>query len=438
MNVCVIGTGYVGLVTGACFADFGVTVTCVDKDEEKIKALGRGEIPIYEPGLKEVVERNIREKRLSFSIDSAEAVRKSLVVFIAVGTPPRGDGSTELKYIKEVSGVIAKNLNGYKVIVTKSTVPVGTGKLIEEIIRDEVKDHRLFDVASNPEFLREGSAVEDFMRPDKVVIGARSEQAVAILKDLYSPLYLLETPIVVTDVETSELIKYATNAFLATKISFINEIANICELSGADVHVVAKTMGLDKRIGSKFLHPGPGYGGSCLPKDTSAIVNVAKGLGYDFKIVSAVIEVNRAQREFSLQKIAHAASGLKGKTFAVLGLTFKPNTDDVRESPAIDIVNGIVKGGGKVRAYDPVGMANAKGVLSQDVVYCASSYDAAKGADCLVVVTEWNEFRKLDMETIKGCLKNPVVVDLRNVYEPEEMKRLGFGYVGVGRRRAGV
>lgn len=438
MNVCVIGTGYVGLVTGACFADFGVTVTCVDKDEEKIKALGRGEIPIYEPGLKDVVQRNIREKRLFFSTDSAEAVRKSLVVFIAVGTPPRGDGSTELKYIKEVAGVIAKNLNGYKVIVTKSTVPVGTGKLIEEIIRAEVKDHRLFDVASNPEFLREGSAVEDFMRPDKVVIGVRSAQAAAILKDLYSPLYLLETPIVVTDVETSELIKYAANAFLATKISFINEIANICELSGADVHVVAKTMGLDKRIGPKFLHPGPGYGGSCLPKDTSAIVNVAKGLGYDFKIVSAVIEVNRAQREFSLEKIEKAAGGFKGKTFAVLGLTFKPNTDDVRESPAIDIVNGIVKGGGTIRAYDPVGMANAKGVLPQDVVYCANAYDAAKGADCLVVVTEWNEFRKLDMETIKNCLKNPVVIDLRNIYEPEEMKRLGFGYVGVGRRRPGI
>src|SRR3972149_5901085 len=290
MNVCVIGTGYVGLVTGACFAVFGVTVTCVDKDEEKIKALGRGEIPIYEPGLKEVVERNIREKRLSFSIDSAEAVRKALVVFIAVGTPPRGDGSTELKYIKEVAAVIAKNLNGYKVIVTKSTVPVGTGKLIEEIILNDVKDHGLFDVASNPEFLREGSAVEDFMRPDKVVIGARSAQAVAILKDLYSPLYLLETPIVVTDVETSELIKYAANAFLATKISFINEIANICELSGADVHVVAETMGLDKRIGSKFLHPGFHKPYKAEPIPDKSVPKKSNFVNFFFKIVGAVIE----------------------------------------------------------------------------------------------------------------------------------------------------
>ncbi|MBI5559644.1 MAG: UDP-glucose/GDP-mannose dehydrogenase family protein [Deltaproteobacteria bacterium] len=433
MNICVIGTGYVGLVTGACFADFGVNVTCVDKDGEKIKKLNHGEIPIYEPGLKEIVDKNLREKRLFFTTDINESIRKSLVIFIAVGTPPRGDGRADLSYIEDVSRAIAENLNGYKVIVTKSTVPVGTGKLIEKIISEERRQGHLFDVASNPEFLREGSAVEDFMRPDRVVIGARNEQAIAILRDLYTPLYLIETPFVVTGLETSELIKYASNAFLALKISFINEIANVCEKAGADVHVVAKAMGLDRRIGPKFLHPGPGYGGSCLPKDTAALLNIAKGVNYDFKLMDAVMAVNLNQRKLMLVKIKDAVGKLKGKTIGVLGLTFKPNTDDVRESPAIDIINGLIKEGAIVRAYDPAGMKNAASLIADKAIYCKDSYEAAEGSDCLVIATEWNQFRILDMERVKSLLKRPVVVDLRNVYEPDAMRKMGFEYKSVGR-----
>ena len=433
MNICVIGTGYVGLVTGACFADFGISTVCVDKDEKKIKRLKEGEIPIYEPGLKELIDKNLKEKRLSFTTDTADAIKKSLVIFIAVGTPPRGDGGTDMKSIEEVSRSIAANLNGYKVVVTKSTVPVGTGKMIEKIISGGRKEDHLFDVASNPEFLREGSAVEDFMRPDRVVIGARSAQAIAILKDLYSPLYLIETPFVVTGIETAELIKYAANAFLALKISFINEIANICEKTGADVHVVARAMGLDRRIGPKFLHPGPGYGGSCLPKDTTALLNIAKNIGYDFKLMDAVIEVNRAQRKLMLGKIKNAVGKLKGAHIGVLGLTFKPNTDDIRESPAIDIVEGLIREGAVIKAYDPAGMKNASLILPQTVVYCMDPYEVAEDCDCLVIATEWNQFRKLDLERIKRLLKYPRVVDLRNVYEPEEMRKTGFEYVSVGR-----
>jgi len=433
MNICVIGTGYVGLVTGACFADFGISTVCVDKDEKKIKRLKEGEIPIYEPGLKELIDKNLKEKRLSFTTDAADAIKKSLVVFIAVGTPPRGDGGTDMKSIEEVSRSIAANLNGYKVVVTKSTVPVGTGKMIEKIISGGRKEDHLFDVASNPEFLREGSAVEDFMRPDRVVIGARSAQAIAILKDLYSPLYLIETPFVVTGIETAELIKYAANAFLALKISFINEIANICEKTGADVHVVARAMGLDRRIGPKFLHPGPGYGGSCLPKDTTALLNIAKNIGYDFKLMDAVIEVNRAQRKLMLGKIKNAVGKLKGAHIGVLGLTFKPNTDDIRESPAIDIVEGLIREGAVIKAYDPAGMKNASLILPQTVVYCMDPYEVAEDCDCLVIATEWNQFRKLDLERIKRLLKYPRLVDLRNVYEPEEMRKTGFEYVSVGR-----
>ena len=433
MNICVIGTGYVGLVTGACFADFGISTVCVDKDDKKIKRLKEGEIPIYEPGLKELIDKNLKEKRLSFTTDAADAIKKSLVIFIAVGTPPRGDGGTDMKSIEEVSRSIAANLNGYKVVVTKSTVPVGTGKMIEKIISGGRKEDHLFDVASNPEFLREGSAVEDFMRPDRVVIGARSAQAVAILKDLYSPLYLIETPFVVTGIETAELIKYAANAFLALKISFINEIANICEKTGADVHVVARAMGLDRRIGPKFLHPGPGYGGSCLPKDTTALLNIAKNIGYDFKLMDAVIEVNRAQRKLMLGKIKNAVWKLKGAHIGVLGLTFKPNTDDIRESPAIDIVEGLIREGAVIKAYDPAGMKNDSLILPQTVVYCMDPYEVAEDCDCLVIATEWNQFRKLDLERIKRLLKCPRVVDLRNVYEPEEMRKTGFEYTGVGR-----
>lgn len=433
MNICVIGTGYVGLVTGTCFADFGVNVSCVDKDSSKIGSLKQGEIPIYEPGLKELLDKNVSQGRLAFTTDLAEGIRKSLVIFIAVGTPPKEDGSADLTYIEEVARAIALNLNGYKVIVTKSTVPVGTGKLIEDIISKEQTGGHNFDIASNPEFLREGSAIEDFMRPDRVVIGAKSQQAVAILKDLYSPLYLIETPFVITNIETAELIKYASNAFLATKVSFINEMANICERAGGDIHMVAKGMGLDKRIGSKFLHPGPGYGGSCFPKDTLAINSIAKGLGYDFKIVGAVIDANHRQRELMVAKIEKAAGGLKGKTIAALGLAFKPNTDDIRDSPALYIVERLVEEGASVRAYDPAAMDNTKAVLEKGVTYCMDSYEAAAGSDCLVILTEWNQFRKLEFSKIKGLLKSPCVIDLRNIYDPVQMKAQGFTYVSVGR-----
>jgi len=432
MNICVVGTGYVGLVTGTCFADFGVHVVCVDKDASKIDMLKRGEIPIFEPGLKEMVGKNYAEKRLHFTTDLNEAIRNSLVIFIAVGTPPKGDGSADLCYVEEVARSIAANLNGYKVIVTKSTVPVGTGKLIEDIIsKEQVGDHK-FDVASNPEFLREGSALEDFMRPNRVVIGARSPQAVAILKDLYSPLYLLETPFVVTNIETSELIKYASNAFLATKITFINEVANLCEKVGADVNMVARGMGLDHRIGSKFLHPGPGYGGSCFPKDTTAIASIARGHGYTFSIVEAVVEVNRRQRELMIDKIKGLVDGLEGKTIGVLGLAFKPNTDDIRESPAMDIVRAMMEAGARVKAFDPAGMDNAREVLP-DIEFCNDTYDVAVGSDALVILTEWNQFRKLDLTRLKGLLSSPKVVDLRNIYDPLTMRNLGFEYVCVGR-----
>ncbi|MBI1911565.1 MAG: UDP-glucose/GDP-mannose dehydrogenase family protein [Deltaproteobacteria bacterium] len=433
MNICVIGTGYVGLVTGTCFADFGVNVSCVDKDVEKIEMLKRGEIPIFEPGLKELVEKNVNENRLTFTTDLSDAIKKSLVIFIAVGTPPKEDGSADLSYIEEVARTIAKNLNGYKVIVTKSTVPVGTGSLIEGIINKEQGEDHKFDVASNPEFLREGSAVEDFMRPNRVVIGARSEQAIAIMKDLYSPLYLLETPVVVTDIETAELIKYASNAFLATKISFINEIANICERVGADVHMVAKGMGLDQRIGPKFLHPGPGYGGSCFPKDTMAITKIAKAHGYTFKIVESVIEVNDIQRTLMMDKIRGLVGNLSGKHIGILGLAFKPNTDDVRESPAVDIANLLLNEGAIIKAYDPAGMENAKRLMPYTVSYCNDAYEVAKDCDALVILTEWNQFRKIDLAKVKGLLKSPKIVDLRNIYEPASMKKMGFEYVSVGR-----
>jgi UDPglucose 6-dehydrogenase len=404
MNICVVGTGYAGLVTGACFADFGINVTCVDKDRGKIKTLCKGEIPFFEPGLKEIVTKNLKQDRLSFTTDLADAIRKSLVVFIAVGTPPKEDGSVDLSYIEEVARAVAKNLNGYKVVVTKSTVPVGTGSLIRKIISEGNAEEAMFDVASNPEFLREGSAVEDFMRPNRVILGVTSPQAAAILKDLYSPLYLIETPFVITELETAELIKYASNAFLAVK-----------------------------RIGPKFLHPGPGFGGSCLPKDTLALKKIARDGGYEFKIVEAVLEVNSRQRRLMVEKIKNALGGLSGKVIGVLGLTFKPNTDDIRESPAIDIVRALISEGALIRAYDPVGMENAKKVLPKGVTYCEDSYGAAEGSDALVLLTEWNQFRKLDMERIKGLLKSPRLIDMRNVYEPSVMKKLGIEYISVGR-----
>jgi len=438
VNICVIGTGYVGLVTGTCFADFGVHVTCVDKDVDKIDTLNAGRLPIYEPGLQEIVDKNVRAGRLVFSTDLEAAIKNSLVVFIAVGTPPRDDGSADLKYIVEVAETIAENLDGYKVVVTKSTVPVGTGQVIEDIIREHQDGEHSFDVVSNPEFLREGSAVEDFMRPNRVVIGARHSQAIAIMKDLYSPLYILETPVVITNVESAELIKYASNAFLATKISFINEMANISERCGADINMVAKGMGLDKRIGSKFLHPGPGFGGSCFPKDTLAITNIAKQHGYTCKIVEAVVEVNNAQRELVVKKIKSVVGDLPGKTIGVLGITFKPNTDDIRDSPAVYVIGRLTEEGATVRCYDPAGMDNARDELDNEmVIYCKDSYDTAEGCDALVIMTEWNQFRKLDIHKLKKILKTPLIIDMRNIYDPNGMRTLGMRYISVGRLTKG-
>ena len=432
MNIAVIGTGYVGLVTGACFAEFGVHVTCVDKDQDKIAALQNGRIPIYEPGLGELVAKNRAGGRLQFTTDIASAIRGALAVFIAVGTPPRGDGSANLAYVEAVAETIAQHLDGYKVIVTKSTVPVGTGERLRKIIGKNLKEQVDFDIVSNPEFLREGAAIEDFLRPNRVVIGTGSPQAVAIMKDLYRPLYLIETPFIVTDVATAELIKYASNAFLATKISFINEMANLCEKVGADVHLVARGMGLDGRIGPKFLHPGPGYGGSCLPKDTIALAQIAREAGCDLDLLNAVIRVNTKQRSVMVEKILQALGSLEGKTLGVLGLAFKPNTDDIRDSPAIEIIRALMKSGAKIRATDPAAMAEARKIL-EDVTYCNDAYDTVRDADAVILLTEWNEFRNLDLDRLRQSLRQPVFIDLRNVYDEPRMSRAGFRYIGVGR-----
>ena len=432
MNIAVIGSGYVGLVTGACFAEFGVNVSCVDKEEAKIAALKKGIIPIYEPGLEELVKKNVQNKRLSFSTNTIEAIQGALVIFIAVGTPDRGDGFADLSYIETVAETIAEHMNGYKVIVTKSTVPVGTGDRLRSIIGSKQKEHFDFDIVSNPEFLREGSAIEDFLRPNRVVIGANSQQAVAIMRDLYRPLYLIETPLLITDIPTAEMIKYASNAFLATKISFINEIANLCEGVGANVQDVARGMGLDGRIGSKFLHPGPGFGGSCFPKDVSALSQIAQKNGYEFKIVKAVIEVNRQQRERMIAKIEKEVGSFKGKQIGILGLSFKPNTDDMREAPSVAIIRALQERGAKIIAHDPAAMEEAKKVL-KEVTYAADPYAVADGSDAIILMTEWNPFRNLDLDQIKKKLKAPVFVDLRNVYEPKKMAALGFKYTSVGR-----
>jgi UDPglucose 6-dehydrogenase len=434
MHISVVGSGYVGLVTGACFAEFGVDVTCVDNDAAKIAALRGGKIPIYEPGLEELVERNLREGRLHFTTDLKAGVEGALVVFIAVGTPPREDGSADLRYVDEVAEAIGRNLNGYKVVVTKSTVPIGTGERIRGIIERHNARGVRFDVVSNPEFLREGSAIEDFMHPDRVVIGADSDQAVAIMRDLYAPLYLIETPFVTTNVASSEMIKYASNAFLATKISFINEMAEICERVGADVHQVAKGMGLDKRINPKFLHPGPGYGGSCFPKDTSALVQIAGEHGYRLRIVEAVLEVNRERRAAMLAKMRRLLPDFAGRTIAALGLAFKPNTDDIRDSPALDILGEAQRAGALLRVYDPAAMETSRPVLGErGVTWCADAYDAAAGADLLVFFTEWNQFRSLDLERLRGLLAAPRIVDCRNIYDPQRMRAAGFEYLSVGR-----
>jgi UDPglucose 6-dehydrogenase len=432
MNICIVGVGYVGLVTGTCFAEFGNHVICVDKDEQRISSLQQNIIPIFEPGLEEMVKRNQSAGRLNFTQDVNEAVEKSLAVFIAVGTPSDSAGSANLEFVYQVAETIGKLMTGYKIIVTKSTVPVGTGKKIREIIRKNQKEEIPFDVVSNPEFLREGSAIEDFLRPNRVVIGTNNEQATAIMKDLYSPLNLIEIPFLNTNVETAEMIKYASNAFLATKISFINEMANICELVGADVHQVAKGMGLDGRISRKFLHPGPGYGGSCFPKDTKAIVKLAETYGYQFKIVESVIEVNEQQQVRMVDKIENVLGDLKGKRLGILGLTFKPNTDDIRDSPAIRIIETLLKKGAIVSAYDPAGMEAAAKIL-KGVNYANDIYEAAQDAEALVIITEWNEFRYLDWEKVQASLRSPTVIDLRNIYEPDKMKTRGFNYHCVGR-----
>ena len=433
MHIAVIGTGYVGLVTGACFAEFGVHVTCVDVDAEKIRKLSEGHIPIYEPGLDQLVAKNTQAGRLDFTTDVRAAVEQSLVIFLAVGTPPKEDGSADLRFIEEAARSVARYMNGYKVVVTKSTVPVGTGEHLRRLIREHQAEAHNFGVVSNPEFLREGAALDDFMRPDRVVIGTRDEAAAAIMRDLYRPLYLIETPIVFTSLEAAELTKYAANAFLATKISFINEIANLCDQIGCDVHDVARAIGMDNRIGRKFLHPGPGFGGSCFPKDTSALLSVAKAYGSDALIVESVIEVNRRQRGRMIPKIERLVGDLKGKTLAVLGLSFKPETDDMREAPALDIVSGLVERGARVRAYDPVAVPQARQMLPAEVEYAEDEYAAVAGADCLVFMTEWNQFRALNMERVKELMRAPRIADLRNIYEPAAMRALGFDYVGVGR-----
>ena len=433
MNISMIGTGYVGLVTGACFAEFGVQVICMDKDERRIGALEKGKIPIYEPGLTELVHKGLSEGRLKFTTDLSRAVESALVIFIAVGTPAREDGSADLSFVEDVGRGIAANLNGYKVIVTKSTVPVGTGERLRELIGQNATESAPFDIASNPEFLREGSAIEDFMRPNRVVIGANSHHAIAVMRDLYRPLYLIETPFVFTDVATAEMIKYASNTFLATKVSFINEVANLCERVGADVQLVAKAMGLDQRIGSKFLHPGPGYGGSCFPKDIAALVQTGQQSGCAMEIAEATERANVKQRTRMVEKIRAAMGGhLRGKRVGILGLSFKPNTDDLRDAPSLDIIRQLQQDGAHIQVFDPAAMEEAHKLLPT-ITLCANSYEAASGADVLVLMTEWNQFRNLDLERIKAGLRCPVFVDLRNVYEPARMAALGFRYTSVGR-----
>ena len=436
MHIAMIGAGYVGLVTGACFSEFGHDVTCIDRDEARIKKLNAGDLPIYEPGLEELVAGSVKSGRLSFATGLEAAVKGADAVFIAVDTPnSEGNGDADLGNVFAVAEKIAAALDGYTVVVTKSTVPVGTGREVEKIIRGLNADAD-FDVVSNPEFLREGSAIGDFLRPDRVVIGTGSERARDTMRHLYRPLFLIETPILFTTRPTAELIKYAANAFLATKITFINEIADLCEVTDADVQDVAKGIGLDGRIGPKFLHAGPGYGGSCFPKDTLALVRTAGEAGHPLRIVEAVTIVNDERKGRMAVKIVAACGGsVDGKVIAVLGLTFKPNTDDMREAPSLGIIAGLQAGGAKIRAFDPEGMDEAKALLD-GVEWCEDAYDAVTGAEALTIVTEWNEFRALDLERVKSLMKSPVMVDLRNIYDPDEMAAAGFRYTCVGRARA--
>ena len=434
MRVAMIGTGYVGLVSGACFSEFGVDVVCVDKDDSKIATLEAGKMPIYEPGLEDLVAKNVEAGRLSFTTNLPSAVKSADAVFIAVGTPSRrGDGHADLSYVFVAAKEIAEAVDGYTVVVTKSTVPVGTGREVEEIIA-KAQPNADVDVVSNPEFLREGSAIEDFMRPDRVVIGTKSERAQNVMRSLYRPLYLTETPIVFTSRQTSELIKYAANTFLATKITFINEIADLCEVVDADVQDVARGIGLDGRIGRKFLHAGPGYGGSCFPKDTLALVKTGADVERPLRIVETVVDINTKRKSRMADKIIETCGGVDGKTIAILGVTFKPNTDDMRDSPSLDIVAGLQDAGAIIRAYDPEGMEEAEAMMA-NVTWCADAYETMWGADAVSIITEWNQFRALDLERAKGLLKAPVMIDLRNIYDPEDMASAGFTYVSVGRAR---
>jgi UDPglucose 6-dehydrogenase len=431
MKICVVGTGYVGLVTGAVFADLGNEVVCVDNQADKVAALDAGRMPIYEPGLEEMVARNVADRRLSFTTDLIASVRRSVIVFITVGTPPSDDGRTDLTAVEMVARGIAEAMERYTVIVNKSTVPVGTGEFVREVIERHQKRPVPFDVVSNPEFLREGSAIEDTLRPDRIVIGAPTQQVAMTLLELYAPL---ERPMIITDVPSAEMIKYASNAFLATKISFMNAVANICELAGADVSQVMKGVGLDSRIGAAFLQAGLGYGGSCFPKDTESLIYTASALGYDFGLLRAVVEINRNRSRHFVDMMARTMGSLDNRVFAVLGLAFKPNTDDMREAKSIEIVGQLVEAGATVRAYDPAAMVNAKKVLPPVVEYADSPYGAADQADAVVLVTEWNEFKFLDLERLRGMMRRPAIFDGRNMWEPERMRRLGFEYHSIGRR----
>jgi len=431
MNICVVGTGYVGLVTGAVFADLGNDVVCVDNDGAKIEALKAGRMPIYEPGLEEMVARNAGDRRLAFTMDLGAGIRHGDVIFIAVGTPPKDTGETDLSHVEAVAAEIGRCMDRYKVVVNKSTTPVGTGELVREVIARHQPRPVEFDVVSNPEFLREGSAIEDTLRPDRIVIGAPSQQVAMTLVELYAPI---ERPMIITDLPSAEVIKYASNAFLAAKISFINAIANICEAAGADVSQVMKGMGLDRRIGGAFLQAGLGYGGSCFPKDVDSLIHTAGRLGYDFKLLRSVVEINRVRAAHLVETIAKALGPLDDKTVAVLGLAFKPNTDDMREAKSVEVVQLLHAAGARIRAYDPAAMDNAKRLLPAAVTFSDSPYEAADGAHAVVLVTEWNEFKYLNLERLRGQLKRPLIFDGRNLWEPERMRRLGFEYHSVGRK----
>jgi UDPglucose 6-dehydrogenase len=432
MKICVVGSGYVGLVTGACLADFGMQVTGVDKDEAKIRVLCSGGVPIYEPGLKTLVAQNTEAGRLRFTTELGPAIEEAQAVFIAVGTPSLPDGSANLQFIEEVAASIGDHLNGYKAVVTKSTVPIGTGKLIERIIRERAGADRDFAVVSNPEFLREGSAIDDFMHPERVVVGTSDARARELMLDIYSPLRVADVPFILTSVESAELIKYASNGFLATKISFINEVAELAERLGADVEVVARGMGLDSRVGAKFLHPGPGFGGSCFPKDSRALGQIATDNGMRFRIIEAVLEVNEQTKRRMVTKIRDAVGDLAGRTIALLGLSFKPDTDDIRESPALTILEELLTEGADIRAFDPAAMDETR-QLFPGATYVGDPYEAVRGADAAVIVTEWNLFRALEPARLRALMRRPLIVDLRNIYEPEKMAEDGFDYVSVGR-----